>query len=173
MSRVCSICSHPDRSKIEASIAAGASNRSIALQFGMSHMAVQRHASDHLAAAIKEVQQAQLIQSGSIALSRMARGEKIVDEIIAFAWGDEDNAKRDESKDKAPDLALKALAELRRQVELRAKLEGEIDEHTITITSIPEWRELRTLLLDALSVHPQAKMAVIRALEAYNREQSA
>lgn len=137
----------------------------------MSHMAVQRHASDHLAAAIKEVKQTQIIQSGSIALDRMARGEKIVDEIISFAWGDENKAKPDESK--APDLALKALAELRRQVELRAKLEGELDEHTITVTSIPEWRELRTLLLEALSVHPQAKMAVIRALEAYNHEQSA
>ncbi|MGH2478070.1 MAG: hypothetical protein ACRDHW_00225 [Ktedonobacteraceae bacterium] len=91
----------------------------------------------------------------------MARGEQIVDEIITYSWG------KDAKDIKIPELALKALAELRRQVELRAKLEGDLDEHSITITSIPEWRELRSLLLDALSIHPQAKMAVIRALEAY------
>lgn len=163
MPRVCTICFHPEREAIESAIVTGTSKRDISLQFGVGHMAVQRHAT-HITDAIREAKQGQTLQSGSTALDRMAKGEKIVDEILSSAWGE---------KNKEPDLALKTLAELRRQVELRAKIEGELDEHTITITSIPEWRELRALLLEALSTHPQAKMAVIRALEAYSHEQSA
>jgi DNA-binding transcriptional MocR family regulator len=164
VTRTCTICNHPERAAIESDIVTGVSNRSIALQYGMSHMSVQRHATEHIARAIAEVKQEQAIQSGSAALDRMSRGEAIIDEMIKEYWSVE------KGEVKVPDLTLKALAELRRQVELRAKLEGELDEHTITITSIPEWRELRALLLDALSMHPQAKMAVMRALEVYDAQ---
>lgn len=167
MTRTCTICSHPQRAAIEAACVDGVPYRDIACKFSVGRMAIERHTSNHLIAAIKEVKQEQALQSGSLALDRMQRGEHIVDAIIKSAWDEE---KEDE---KNPDLALKALAELRRQVELRAKLEGELDEHTITITSIPEWRELRALLLDALSQHPGAKMAVIRALEAYDHVRTA
>jgi hypothetical protein len=165
MPRVCTICNHPQRAAIEAAIVTGTVNSEIACKFDVGRMSIERHATNHLIAAIKEAKQEQAVQSGSIALERMTRGEGIVDEILDEFWN--------EKKQKAPELALKALAELRRQVELRAKLEGELDEHSITITAIPEWRELRALLLDALAQHPQAKMAVIRALEAYDYAQSA
>ncbi|SRR6266567_246044 len=164
MSRVCTICNHPERASIEAAIVDGTVNREITSKFGVGRMAIERHTTNHLIQTVKEAKQEQAIQTGSLALDRMSRGEGIVDEILDEFWGE---------KVKAPELALKALAELRRQVELRAKLEGELDEHSITITSIPEWRELRALLLDALRTHPQARMAVIRALEAYDHERSA
>src|SRR5260370_34721606 len=146
-------------------MAAGTSYRDIAGQYlSVSKSTVERHAHNHLIQAIKEAKQEQAIQSGSIALDRIARGEGIVDAILTSAWNE---------KSKEPELALKALSELRRHVELRAKLEGELDERSITITAVPEWRELRALLLDALALHPQAKMAVIRALEAYDDAQVA
>jgi hypothetical protein len=166
MSRTCTICSHKQRASIEAAIVAGTSNREITSTFSVGRMAIERHATNHLIQAIKVAKQEQDLQSGSIALERMARGEGIVDAILDEYWNEE-------KKQKVPELALKALAELRRQVELRAKLEGELDEHSITITSIPEWRELRALLLDALRLHPQAKLAVIRALEAYDHDRIA
>lgn len=166
--RTCTICSHEKRHEIEAEIASGKSFRGISRHFSVGADAVERHASTHLVKAIKEVRQTQTQQSGSTALERMGQAEKIVDEVITYSWGGETG-----KETRMPELVLKALAESRRQVELRAKLEGELDEHSITITSIPEWRELRALLLDALSIHPQAKMAVIRALESYSHEQSA
>jgi hypothetical protein len=168
MPRVCTICYHPERIAIEAEIIARTPLRNIAERFSIGYVSVQRHATNHLVQAIKEVRQEQAIQSGSHALDRMAKGEKIVDEIVVYSWGGETGKEA-----KMPELALKALAEQRRQVELRAKIEGELDERSLTITAIPEWRELRTLLLEALALHPQAKMAVIRALEAYDHEQSA
>jgi len=174
MPRTCTICSHPERSAIEDAIVSGKSLRCVALQFLTSDSTLRRHRDHCLKPACtaarekRETQQAEESeQSGTVALDRMTRGEQIVDEIIAYSWSDE------EKIPKIPELALKALGELRRQVELRAKLEGELDEHSITITAIPEWRELRSLLLDALRIHPQAKLAVMRALEAYDHDQSA
>lgn len=168
MARACTICFHPERDAIEAAIIAGTVNREITSKFGVGRMAIERHADNHLAQAIKEAKQEQALQSGSSALDRMSKGEKIVDEIITYSWGGETGKEL-----KMPELALKALAEQRRQVELRAKIEGDLDERSITITAVPEWRELRALLLEALAMHPQAKMAVIRALEAYGHERSA
>jgi len=48
MPRTCTVCAHPQRTGIDRALVGGASNRSIALHFGVSHMAVQRHRA-HLA----------------------------------------------------------------------------------------------------------------------------
>lgn len=178
MPRVCTVCAHPERNEIENAAIDGVPLRNISKQFSVGYVSIQRHMVKHLSEAVKDfketqqaqqdqVKQEQSVLSGNNALDRMARGEKIVDEIIKYSWNNEPNGA------KMPELALKALSEMRRMVELRAKIEGELDERSITITAVPEWRELRTLLLEALGQHPQAKMAVMRALEAYDRERSA
>ena len=162
MPRACTICVHHNRAEIEAAVIAGVSYRVIARQFSVGHDAIQRHAASHIRESIQEVIAQQEEQSAFDALSEMdwMRNETrgIYNEVRQI---------------KDYRFALQALAELRRQNELCAKLVGELDEHSITITAIPEWRELRALLLDALAQHPQAKMAVIRALEAYDHEQTA
>ena len=159
MSQTCSICSHNRRKQIEAACASGVSNRRIATQFSTSEAAVRRHKKNCIRPILQEVKAQQDEETAVTALSEMEWMREQIRTIYTYAWGDERQV---------PDLALKSLAEMRRQVELRAKLEGELDEHSITITAIPEWRELRALLLDALRQHPQAKLAVIRALEAYD-----
>ena len=162
MARACTICEHPERSKIEAAIVSGVSYRIIANQFALSFGSVQRHAASHLIEALQQAQRAkqeQEIASGSFALDRLAQGERIIDKFLEPFLSSEEFG----------DLTLKdALAEQRRQVELRAKIEGELDEQSVTVTAIPDWRDLRVLLLDALKNHPQARMDVLRALEAYD-----
>jgi len=67
------------------------------------------------------------------------------------------------------DLALKAIDRIHRQVELQAKLLGEIDQRPqVNLYLSPEWLELRTLIVAALEPHPQAQEAVIWALEEAN-----
>ena len=67
------------------------------------------------------------------------------------------------------DLALKAIDRIHRQVELQAKLLGEIDQRPqINLYLTPEWLELRTLIVGALEPHPQAQEAIIMALEEAN-----
>lgn len=48
MPRVCSICSHPERKRIDALLVEAVSNRRIADDFGLSESAVRRHAANHL-----------------------------------------------------------------------------------------------------------------------------
>ena len=48
MPRPCAICTHPDRSTIEAAMATGDSYREIASRFELSKSAVARHAANHL-----------------------------------------------------------------------------------------------------------------------------
>jgi hypothetical protein len=160
----CTICSHSKRKEIESAVAAGASLRDVARQFETSKDAVARHKENCIKPAIQLVRQEQMLETGSRALDRLTRHENMVDEALEIAW-------YGETKD--PNLLIRLLQVSTKQIELRAKLEGDLDERSITITAIPEWVELRSMLIDALAMHPQAKQAVIRALEAYDHAKSA
>ena len=48
MSRICTICSHPQRRQIESLIIENVSNRAVARQFGASKDSVARHKAQHL-----------------------------------------------------------------------------------------------------------------------------
>src|SRR6266571_2746428 len=140
MPRTCLVCTHEKRSDIEAALASGISNRSIALQYGMSHMAVQRHASEHIAQAIKQsheakqeaqaldvVKQLQTINSVTLAILKEARDEK------------------------RNGMALFAIDRVQKQLELQAKLLGDInDAPQVNIILTPEWRSIRTTIVQAL-----------------------
>jgi len=62
--------------------------------------------------------------------------------------------------------AIRAFhAEARRDLELLAKLLGELEqEGTVNITLSPEWIQLRTTVLQALGPYPAARVAVYDAL---------
>lgn len=59
------------------------------------------------------------------------------------------------------ELVLKTAARLQPQIELLAKLIGELDERPqVNILVSPEWIAVRTAVLEALAPHPQARAAV-------------
>jgi hypothetical protein len=61
--------------------------------------------------------------------------------------------------------ALSAVREARGNLELLAKLLGELDERPVVNLNVsPEWLELRTVIVGALDAHPDARGAVLRAL---------
>ncbi len=63
------------------------------------------------------------------------------------------------------DLVLKAAGRLQPQIELLAKLLGELDDRPqVNVLVSPEWLELRTTIITALDPHPQARESVLRAL---------
>ncbi len=65
-----------------------------------------------------------------------------------------------------PDLALKAVDRIHKQIELQAKLLGELDERPhVNLYLSPEWLELRATIVMALSPYSEARDAVLRALE--------
>ena len=61
--------------------------------------------------------------------------------------------------------------EWRKQVELLAKLSGELQqEGTVNLHLNPEWVELRTVIVQALDPYPEAKTAIVRAIAARREE---
>jgi hypothetical protein len=62
--------------------------------------------------------------------------------------------------------AVGAIREARSNLELLAKLLGELDERPVVNLDVcPEWFELRAVIVGALESHPAAHGAVLRALE--------
>jgi hypothetical protein len=65
------------------------------------------------------------------------------------------------------ELILKTADRLHAQLELLAKLLGDLDERPqINVLVAPEWIQLRTTLLEALRPYPEARTAVLTALGA-------
>jgi hypothetical protein len=63
------------------------------------------------------------------------------------------------------ELVLKAVDRVQRQIELQAKLLGELsDAPTINVLMLPEWLTLRTAILDALMPYGEARIAVAQRL---------
>jgi hypothetical protein len=70
MPRICTVCSHKSRVKIDKAIVFGRSNRAIASQFCVTRSAVQRH-KRHVAAAIERATEKRELSIGQDILGRL------------------------------------------------------------------------------------------------------
>jgi hypothetical protein len=62
--------------------------------------------------------------------------------------------------------ALSAIREARSNLELLAKLLGELDERPVVNLNVsPEWLELRAVIVGALEPYTEARVAVLQAIE--------
>ena len=160
MPQPCTVCTNPARRAIDKELVAGhLVNRRIAARHALAESSVRRHAAAHLPAhlvkaaeaedvahAIDVVRQLKAINAASLAILSEARGR-----------GD-------------ADTALKAVDRIQRQIELQAKLLGEVDERPqVNVLVMPEWLAVRSALLEALAPYPEARRAVSECLLALNR----
>ena len=68
--------------------------------------------------------------------------------------------------DENDELALKAIARAEKQLELQARLIGELkDAPTINIVLSPAWVAIQNAVVVALDPWPEARLAVAAALE--------
>lgn len=154
MSRVCTICYHPERSAIEAAIVAGDSYRHIASQYNVGYKSVERHISDkHVAQEVRQAQEAKEEARGLDVVKQLQDINKISREILG-----------DARKSEEPELALKAIDRIAKQLELQAKLLGDIDKPQVNVYLSPEWLDIRKTLIGALIPFPDARVAVAAAL---------
>ena len=73
---------------------------------------------------------------------------------------------REARKDGKHSILLRAVDRIARQIELQAKLLGQIqDGATVNVAVLPEWHGIRQAVLDALQPYPEARLAVVRALK--------
>ena len=158
MARSCTICEHPDREAIDRALVGDASNLSVSSLFGVSESAVRRHKANHLPAKLVMAQAAEEVAQADTLLDQVRDLQRRALEILDKA-------------EEAGELrtALGAIREARGNLELLAKLLGELDERPVVNFNIsPEWLELRAVIVTALEPHPEALRAVVGALEGGN-----
>jgi hypothetical protein len=156
MPRVCSICSHEAREEINAALLAGQPYRSIAKRYEASESAMYRHKLEHLPVHLIKAQDAAEVAQADNLLEQVkslqARALTILDK--AEASGD-------------LRTALSAIREARGNLELLAKLLGELQqEGTVNVLVAPEWLSIRSTIVTVLEPYPQARTAVLEALSA-------
>lgn len=150
MTRVCTICRHGERAEIDRALVSGEALRNIAERHGLSATALHRHKSEHIAAA--------MVRAAEVA--DVAQALDVVQQLKAI------NAASlsilTEARDRRDgELALKAVDRIHRQIELQAKLLGELDERpVVNVLVTPEWLAVRGTMLAALAAFPEARAAV-------------
>jgi hypothetical protein len=153
--RSCTICEHPEREAIDRALVGEASNLSVSALFGVSESAIRRHKANHLPAKLVMARQAEEVAEADGLLSQVQDLQGRALGILDAAEGTGDLR-----------TALGAIREARGNLELLAKLLGELDDRpVVNVLVSAEWLELRAVVVDALEAHPEARGAVLRALE--------
>ena len=154
----CTICTHVDLYAINGAIVAQVPNRRMAAQYLVSEQAVRRHKkAGHLPMTlVKATEAAQVVEADNL-LEQVRRLQKKAMSIL-------------DSAEESGELrtALAAIREARGNLELLAKMVGELDERPqVNINISQEWVNIRTTILLALESHPDAKHAVVEALNGH------
>jgi hypothetical protein len=150
------ICTHPDREAIDEALVGGIAFPTLVAKYRVSKDSLSRHKANHLPARLVMAHAAEEVAQADDLLAQMQDLQRRTLAILEAA--ESTNQHR---------TALSAIREARSNLELLAKLLGELDERPVVNLSLsPEWLELRAVIVAALAPHPQALSAVVGALEA-------
>jgi hypothetical protein len=150
------VCTHADKEAIDEALVGGIAFPALVAKYRVSKDSLSRHRANHLPATLAKAHEA----------GEVARGDGLladVRDLQARAYNILDKAEG------AGDLrtALGAIREARGNLELLAKLLGELDERPVTNVLVSaEWVTVRTAMMEALDPHPQARIAVAERLSA-------
>jgi hypothetical protein len=171
MPRKCTICPHANRNGIESAHLNGQPFRMIATQFNVSGQAVQRHVKTHLPARMAKAAEKREIKAGESLLKTTEENER---KEIAAGSGLLDRLSElnkisrailaDCFKKGERGLALQAISRLEKQLELEARLIGEIKDNQVNvvnlqITASEAERIARTFLQGPLPTYIEAALS--------------
>ena len=167
MPRVCTVCSHPEHDAINAALVGTASIRDIAALYRVSPDALSRHKADHLPLTIAKAEATRQVEQ---ARGVVAEGLDVVAQLRAINGVTLHVLK--EARDRHDgELALKAVDRVQRQIELQAKLLGDLDERPhVNIHLSAEWIRIQTVLFSVLAPYPEVGAKVARALQEIERD---
>jgi hypothetical protein len=153
--RSCTICTHPEREAVDQALVGDASNRSVASLYDVSEAAVRRHAANHLPTKLVMAEKAGEIAEADALLDQV---QDLHSRTLAIL--------QEAETTKQHRTALSAIREARSNLELLAKLLGELDDSPkVNLTISPEWVELRAVIVGALEPYRDARADVLRAIE--------
>lgn len=155
MANICKVCNHPEVDKINQALISGASLRDIAGQFSLSKSSISRHKANCLPASLVQAKKADDILSADDLIDKIDKFLKRAEAILNRNDGNDDR------------VALMAIREANRSLELLGKLKGQIDQApkiAILINS-PEWEKVRAVITKSLEDYPEALEAVDHGLQ--------
>lgn len=156
MVRLCTICSHQSRYDIDSILVnRSLAYRDIAGQFGVSKTAVGRHVSEgHISGLIALAADAERAAQADTLLDRI---EALQSRTLAIL---ETTRETGEHR-----TALAAIREARRNLELMGEITRELDcTPTLNLHLNAEWIELRSVIVQALEPHPEARKSFLKAI---------
>jgi len=156
MPRACTVCQSPAVEAINRELAAHTAIPALAAKYRVSSDALLRHRANHFPAVVAKAQEITDVREALDVLGQL----KAINGAALTVLGEAHRSSNGE-------LALKAIDRIQRQIELQAKLLGELDERPqINLVVSPEWLTLRLVIVQALMDHPAAQHAVLSALSA-------
>ena len=156
MANRCSICNHPQIEGINQAVVAGVPFRKIVEQYGTCSIgALHRHKS-HLPVKLVKAQEAKEVAQADSLLARLFEINK---ETIAILHEARESPR-------GQGVALLAIARVEKQIELQAKLLGELkDGPQVSVHLDQQWVLIEKCIIDALAPFPEARLAVAEALK--------
>jgi hypothetical protein len=151
MPRTCTICTHEQGEQIDTALLKGEPYRRIAQRFTASPDAVLRHKS-HLPRTLAKAEEAREMAQAGTLLQRLTDLHAETLTILKEA-----------RQNRNGELALKAIARLEKQLELEARLIGQLNEAPQVNLNV-SIDQLQVIILNALAGFPDARIAVSRAL---------
>ncbi len=124
MAQTCTICRSPKRQEIDTALLANTPFRHIASQYGTSTTALQRHKKNDLPRVMVQSRQA----------AEEVHGADLLSEMIDLNARTLANLSKAERRGDLK-IALSAIAEVRRNKELLARLSGELEHKQAQITA--------------------------------------
>jgi hypothetical protein len=172
----CQVCKHPERTRIELMRASGVSLDVIASKFNVGRDAVNRHWHGHVSHQMKASFLAGPLQLEELAQKAAETGTSVLDHlhairVILFSH----LATATEAGDGS--LAANVAGRLTHVLETIARISGElgalatnttynITNNQLVLTQTPAFLKLQASLLHALALYPEARAAVVAALNA-------
>ncbi len=158
MPRTCTICTHPERDAIDKALAVANNLREMSAKFRVSEDALSRHKAAHVPLLLAKAEETRQVEH---AKDVVAHALDVVEQLkiinrSTLAILEEARTARDH------DLALRAIDRVQRQIELQARLLGDLEpEGSVTINVNAE---LVQVLLAALAPFPEARQAAAQAI---------
>lgn len=151
MPRQCSICEHPRRDDVDDALLRNETLRKIAKRFETSITALHRHRQGHIPRALSKAKEAQEAVRGDSLLDRLRQLNAETQDVLRAAKSASNH-----------ELRLKAIGRAEKQLELEGKLLGELNDGAQTNINVAV---LAPVILRALQSHPEARVAVAKALK--------
>lgn len=132
----------------------GSGLRDIAGRFNLSKSAVDRHKADHLPQTMIKAQEVEDVRQAIDVVKQLKAINGVCLSILKAAHAEKDH-----------ETTFKAVDRVHRQIELQARLLGELNEGTtVNVLISPQWLSIRTVILTALAPYPEARIAVASKL---------